>query len=95
MIAEKHGGPTALENLACYGNRFKGTDLASIDPVSGRTVRLFQPRSQRRHRHFGFKGAGIADESAKCMTARSTVSSLPSYADAPRILEEDRAPRGA
>ena len=52
VIAEKHGGPTTLENLAwsCfYCNRFKGTDLASIDPASGRIVRLYQPRSQRWH----------------------------------------------
>src|SRR5438445_9213620 len=37
VIAEKHGGPTSLENLAwsCfYCNRFKGSDLASIDPTS-------------------------------------------------------------
>ena len=35
VIAEKHGGPTSLENLAwaCfYCNRFKGSDLASVDP---------------------------------------------------------------
>ena len=35
IIAEKHGGETASENLAlacfdCY--RFKGTDIASLDP---------------------------------------------------------------
>src|SRR5512135_3004835 len=37
VIAEKHGGATSLENLAwaCfYCNRFKGTDLASVDPTS-------------------------------------------------------------
>jgi hypothetical protein len=62
VIAEKHGGPTTLDNLAwsCfYCNRFKGTDLASIDPVSGRIVRLYQPRTQHWHRHFDFNGARI------------------------------------
>jgi HNH endonuclease len=37
VIAEKHGGATSLENLtwACfYCNRFKGTDLASVDPIT-------------------------------------------------------------
>jgi 5-methylcytosine-specific restriction endonuclease McrA len=37
VIAEKHGGATSLENLAwaCfYCNRFKGSDLASVDPAS-------------------------------------------------------------
>lgn len=37
VIAEKHGGPTSLDNLAwaCfYCNRFKGSDLASVDPTT-------------------------------------------------------------
>jgi HNH endonuclease len=37
VIAEKHGGATSADNLAwaCfYCNRFKGSDLASVDPTS-------------------------------------------------------------
>src|SRR5947199_5954839 len=44
VIAEKHGGPTSLDNLAwaCfYCNRFKGSDLASVDPISNKVVFLF------------------------------------------------------
>lgn len=55
VIAEKHGGPTSLENLAwaCfYCNRFKGSDLASLDPLSDKIVFLFNPREQRWNRHF-------------------------------------------
>jgi len=55
VIAEKHGGPTSFENLAwaCFHcNRFKGSDLASVDPLSGKTVFLFNPREQRWTHYF-------------------------------------------
>src|SRR5438105_3253306 len=55
VVAEKHGGPASLGNLAwaCfYCNRFKGSDLASIDPTSNKVVFLFNPREQRWNRHF-------------------------------------------
>lgn len=42
IIAIKHAGETVEENLAvaCFlCNRFKGTDLASIDPQSGELTR--------------------------------------------------------
>ena len=47
VIAEKHNGETISENLAlacALCNKFKGTDLASIDPDSNEMVRLFHPR---------------------------------------------------
>ena len=62
VIAEKHGGPTSFENLAwpCfYCNRFKGSDLASIAPASGKAVFLFHPLEQRWNRHFRLNGALI------------------------------------
>lgn len=55
VIARQHGGQTALENLAlCCGrcNRHKGPNIAGIDPETGRTVPLFNPRSQRWAEHF-------------------------------------------
>jgi hypothetical protein len=67
VIAEKHGGPTTLENLAwsCFVcNRFKGSDLASIDPISRRVVTLFHPRTQRWHRHFRLNSARIEGRTA-------------------------------
>lgn len=62
IIAEKHGGPTSLDNLAwaCfYCNRYKGSDLASVDPISKKIVFLFHPREQRWSRHFRLNGALI------------------------------------
>ncbi|MGH9766089.1 MAG: HNH endonuclease [Blastocatellia bacterium] len=44
IIAVKHGGKTEIWNLACACaecNRYKGTDLATIDPVTGAMVPLF------------------------------------------------------
>jgi hypothetical protein len=55
IIAEKHGGKTNLQNLAlaCFDcNRFKGSDIASIDPVSGNLIPLFNPRTQAWSDHF-------------------------------------------
>lgn len=62
VVAEKHGGPTSLDNLAwaCfYCNRFKGSDLASIDPTSQKAVFLFHPREHRWHHHFRLNGVLI------------------------------------
>ncbi|MCL4860332.1 MAG: HNH endonuclease [Caldilineaceae bacterium] len=55
IIAEKHGGKTVLENLALacpFCNRFKGTDLGSLDPESGILTPFFNPRTQHWHDHF-------------------------------------------
>jgi 5-methylcytosine-specific restriction endonuclease McrA len=48
IIARKHGGSASLENLAlCCGkcNRYKGPNIAGIDPATMRLTRLFNPRS--------------------------------------------------
>jgi hypothetical protein len=47
VIALKHGGQTAADNLAScctVCNRFKGSEIASIDPVTGELTSLFHPR---------------------------------------------------
>jgi hypothetical protein len=52
IIAEKHYGPTSLENLAwaCFDcNRFKGPN---IDPETGVLSALFNPRHQAWTEHF-------------------------------------------
>jgi HNH endonuclease len=62
LIALKHGGETTFENLAlaCSDcNRFKGSDIASIDAITGELVRLFNPRTQRWFEHFRVHGARI------------------------------------
>ena len=60
VIAEKHGGATAEENLALackLCNTFKGSDIASIDPESQEVVRLYQPRRDRWQDHFKIQQA--------------------------------------
>lgn len=55
IIAEKHGGATTADNLAlaCFDcNRFKGSDIASLDPGTSDLVALFDPRTQRWNEHF-------------------------------------------
>lgn len=76
VIAEKHGGPASLDNLAwacLYCNRFKGTDLASLDPDSQKVVFLFHPREQRWNRHFRLNVARIEGITA---SGRATVALL-------------------
>ena len=55
VIPEKHGGHTDAANcaLACIlCNQHKGSDLASIDPLTGQITPLFHPRQQRWTEHF-------------------------------------------
>ena len=55
IIAQKHGGQTVLNNLAlaCFDcNRFKGSDIASVDPDSGIVTPVFNPRTDGWHEHF-------------------------------------------
>src|SRR4051794_15645178 len=55
LIARKHGGETISANLtlACFDcNRFKGPNIALLDPVTGELVPLFNPRTQRWSEHF-------------------------------------------
>ena len=62
VIAEKHGGRTESPNLALactICNKHKGSDLASIDPVDGAIVRLFQPRGDRWPDHFQLRDGEI------------------------------------
>lgn len=62
IIAEKHGGDTTAENLAlaCFDcNRFKGSDIASVDVITGELVPLFNPRTQEWKDHFRVEGGKI------------------------------------
>jgi len=76
IIAEKHGGLTELENLALcctLCNRRKGSDLSSLDPVSGELARLFHPRLDRWAEHFELPGGEIF---ARTSVGRVTVKLL-------------------
>ena len=62
IISEKHSGATVADNLALacpYCNRFKGTDLGSLDPDTGILTPFFNPRTQRWPEHFRLEGAEI------------------------------------
>lgn len=62
IIAVQHGGTTSLENLAytCHQcNRYKGPNLASIDPETGECAFLFNPRSDTWQGHFRWEDARI------------------------------------
>lgn len=72
IIARKHGGKSTFENLAwaCFlCNRYKGTDIASIDPDSGEVVPLFHPRQDRWAEHFRYEEGFIVPLTA---TGRAT-----------------------
>lgn len=76
IVAEKHNGPTTLDNLcwACFlCNRYKGSDLSSIDPSTGITAFLFNPRKHQWKRHFRLNGGRIEPLTAR---GRATASLL-------------------
>src|SRR5439155_23109000 len=61
IISKKHGGSSSIDNLAyacVLCNRYKGTDIASIDR-SGRTIRFFDPRRDSWEEHFKLDGPVI------------------------------------
>lgn len=55
IIAQKHGGLTESENLAlscALCNKYKGSDIASIDSETGQLTFLYHPRRDRWSDHF-------------------------------------------
>lgn len=60
--SRKHGGTDDLDNVAyaCFlCNRYKGADVASIDPATGELIRLFHPRLDVWDQHFRLAAARI------------------------------------
>lgn len=85
VIAEKHLGKTLAHNLAyaCfYCNRFKGTDLTSIDPLTDQITPLFNPRTQSWAEQFALDGPEIVPLTA---VGRTTVRLL--QMNRPRIIQ--------
>ena len=73
IIAEHHQGRTEANNLclACFGcNRYKGPNIAGIDPQSGKIVPLFNPRTHKWARHFHWDGPILIGTTA---SGRATV----------------------
>jgi hypothetical protein len=76
IIAAKHGGETTTGNLAlaCFDcNRFKGSDIASIDPESRDLTPIFNPRTEAWVEHFSIRDGVINPLTA---TGRVTESVL-------------------
>ena len=72
LIALQHGGETSSANLAlaCFDcNRLKGTNIASLDLLTGELVALFNPRTQKWTEHFQLNGIQIVPLTA---TGRAT-----------------------
>ncbi len=67
IIARQHGGTDDLNNLALaciHRNRFKGPNIAGIDPDTEELTRLFHPRTDVWNHHFTRLGAAILPLSA-------------------------------
>ena len=76
IIAKQHGGRRVLENLAlacCFCNAYKGPNLSGVDPLSGKIVRLFNPRRHAWPAHFAWNGPVLMGNTA---TARATIQAL-------------------
>ena len=59
IIAEKHGGPTMLENLALacfFCNRYKGPNISGLDPHTSQLTPLYDPRGDDWSAHFAWDG---------------------------------------
>jgi hypothetical protein len=67
VVALKHGGQTVAANLAlCCAicNRYKGSDIAAIDPKTEELTTLFNPRRDRWKEHFELRVGEIAGTTA-------------------------------
>jgi hypothetical protein len=76
VIARKHTGSDEPSNLAlacALCNLNKGSDLTSLDPLTGEVVRLFDPRRNRWAEHFDWVGLRIV---GRTPTGRATVAIL-------------------
>jgi hypothetical protein len=76
VLARKHGGPTAADNLALacfYCNSAKGPNVAGLDPETGTLAPLFHPRRQTWARHFRWHGPRLV---GRTRTGRATIAVL-------------------
>lgn len=78
LIPEAQGGLTTRENLwlACRRcNEFKGAQTQAVDPLTGQTAPLFNPRQQSWSVHFVWSAEGI-EIIGLTATGRATVVAL-------------------
>ena len=67
VIALKHGGQTAADNLAyaCFFcNSYKGPNIAGVDPATGQITPLFHPRRDQWADHFEWAGVRLKSKTA-------------------------------
>lgn len=90
--AQKHGGPTSLENLcwACAScNSHKGSDIAAYPPGMNEIVPLFNPRTDAWDDHFFWEEAALR---AKTIIGSATMELLrinqPSRVEHRRLLRQ-------
>lgn len=86
IIPVKHRGLTHEDNLclSCLDcNRFKGSDIASLDLETGALARLYNPRRDRWGDHFQLDGAYI-----RPLTPEGRVTSFVLRFNDPPRLEE-------
>jgi hypothetical protein len=78
IIPVSQGGETTFENvcLACRScNEFKVNSTEAVDPLTGETVPLFNPRTQKWSDHFAWSPDGIRVEGVTAI-GRATVVRL-------------------
>ena len=76
IIAEHHEGPTRASNLclSCFAcNRYKGSNIAGVDPKTRKIVPLFNPRRHKWSRHFRWDGPVLV---GRTPNGRATVVAL-------------------
>lgn len=93
IIARQHGGKTELENLALsciHCDRFKGPNVASVDPDNKEIVRLFHPRRDVWSEHFRWDGPQLT---GRTRVGRVTIALLaindPEFVDVRRALQDE------
>ncbi len=62
IISEKHGGETTENNLAfacILCNKYKGSDIATLDQETGEITALFSPRKDSWSKHFQINNEGF------------------------------------
>jgi hypothetical protein len=94
IISRKHGGRTITSNLALtcwYSNSFKGSDIAGLDPRTGKLTRLFHPRLHKWSYHFRYEGPILMGRTA---IGRTTIRVLQINCDEAVTLRESLMAEG-
>lgn len=76
IVARQHGGRDDAANLALachFCNRYKGPNLAGLDPATGDLTRLFHPRTDVWNTHFQVQAGQILGQTPE---GRTTVQVL-------------------